>query len=355
MAERVPYVPVILIPEVHVRDAARTSIGEGEDPDGVDEAEGAGLQDLGVLRHGDLDGLVLSDLVRLRLHYLEVEGENVVEKPVLDGQVLLIHGLGVTRTAIGVNGPGSDPDDTKQEMQNGHKTAQKRRVIDELKRRAAKEKPLNSGANRGDWLYAAAVLQFGSWGAAVEAAGFDYSAIKIRPMTEHEVIEEIRELSAAGDQLFARDHRKLATAALRIFGSWNDAIVAAGCEIPDRRTWTRETVIDAIKEDLEKDVPLNATAVIARNGGLYKAGRKLFGSWAAAFDAATVKGSRRKRTGISPTSVQRLRRKLGIDHHEFGEKVGVSGKTVAKWETDGVSPSSWGYIPVRQLINESSV
>ena len=121
-------------------------------------------------------------------------------------------------------------------MQNGDKTEQKRRVIDELKRRAAEGRPLNSGANRGDWLYAAAVLRFGSWGAAVEAAGFDYAAIKIRPMTEEEVVAQIRALSVPGDQLGARDQPKLATSALRIFGSWNDAIVAAGCEIPDQRT-----------------------------------------------------------------------------------------------------------------------
>jgi hypothetical protein len=42
-------------------------------------------------------------------------------------------------------------------------------VVKELKSRANKSLPLNSGANRGDWLYAAAVTHVGSWEAAVKA------------------------------------------------------------------------------------------------------------------------------------------------------------------------------------------
>ncbi|MFH0899006.1 MAG: hypothetical protein V2A73_00095 [Pseudomonadota bacterium] len=61
--------------------------------------------------------------------------------------------------------------------------------------------PLNSGANRGDWLYTAAVYHYGSWGEAVKAAGFSYTKIRIRPLTAREVIREryyyITDLAAA--------------------------------------------------------------------------------------------------------------------------------------------------------------
>jgi hypothetical protein len=43
-------------------------------------------------------------------------------------------------------------------------------VVKEIRARAAQGMSLASGANRGDWLYAAAVLAFGSWGKAVGVA-----------------------------------------------------------------------------------------------------------------------------------------------------------------------------------------
>ncbi len=64
-------------------------------------------------------------------------------------------------------------------------------LVKEIRRRARAGKPLNSGANRGDWLHAAAINYHGSWGAAVEAAGFRYEDIKIRPFTADEVKAEL--------------------------------------------------------------------------------------------------------------------------------------------------------------------
>ena len=227
-----------------------------------------------------------------------------------------------------------------------------KRVIVELKRRNKAGTPLNSGANRGDWLYAAAARYFGSWGEAVVAAGFDYSSVKIRPMNEDEVLEQLRELSARGDSLLAMNHRKLREPAARLFGSWEKAILASGCERPQRRKWTQETVMKVIREDLSNGESLNAGAVIARNEGLYRAGRQLFGSWGRAFDTATATGTRPVRSAISARSVRLLRRQLGIDQEEFAKIVGVLAKTVAKWEIGGLSTSAYGYIPVRKLMKE---
>ena len=54
------------------------------------------------------------------------------------------------------------------------KKQQPEEALVEIRRRTAAGKSLSSGANRGDWLYAAAVRLFGSWGAAIERAGFNY-------------------------------------------------------------------------------------------------------------------------------------------------------------------------------------
>lgn len=69
-------------------------------------------------------------------------------------------------------------------------------VLVEIRRRAEAGRALSSGANRGDWLYAAAVRFFGSWGAAVEQAGFDYGQSKLAALTADQVLDRIRRLAA---------------------------------------------------------------------------------------------------------------------------------------------------------------
>src|SRR5256886_5939441 len=90
-------------------------------------------------------------------------------------------------------------------------------VLVEIHRRAALGRDLNSGANRGDWLYAAAVRFFGNWRAAVEEAGFAYEAVKLRNLTAEEVLHEISALAAAGGKLHAGQHPRISYAALRHF------------------------------------------------------------------------------------------------------------------------------------------
>jgi hypothetical protein len=161
----------------------------------------------------------------------------------------------------------------------------RRQLLVEIRRRAKAGHPLNSGANRGDWVYAAAVRFFGSWGAAVEKAGFTYATIRLRDLDPEQVLGRICDLAAAGDLLVAGQHPLLRAAAVRHFGSWAAAVQAAGCELPDRRTWTREKVIDQIQDDLRRGLPVTTMAVLRRNEPLYGAGRREFGSWAATLAA----------------------------------------------------------------------
>lgn len=161
------------------------------------------------------------------------------------------------------------------------------KVVHELRRRAAQGHPLNSGANRGDWLYAAALLAFGSWSKAIEAAGFSYEDVKIRPFTKQEVIEKLTALAESGEPILEKDHEfKLGSAARRHFGSWKEATVAAG-GVAGPTKWTPQRVIDAIRADIEAGEPVNSVAMVRRNLNLYQAGRRRFGTWASALEAAT--------------------------------------------------------------------
>src|SRR5258708_28431980 len=74
----------------------------------------------------------------------------------------------------------------------------RKEVLQTIKRRARAGQALNSGANRGDWLYAAAVRFFGSWGNAVEAAGFRYASVKRAALDRDELLVRIRSAAAEG-------------------------------------------------------------------------------------------------------------------------------------------------------------
>ncbi|MEJ7600103.1 MAG: hypothetical protein WKG01_19500 [Kofleriaceae bacterium] len=159
----------------------------------------------------------------------------------------------------------------------------------EIRRRSAAGKSLSSGANRGDWLYAAAVRFFGSWGAAVEKAGFDYGEQKQGALSADEVLERIRRLAAAdGEPLRAGDHSIVAAGARRHFGGWKRAFEAAGCTPPETLTWTKDAVVAAIRDDIANGLPVNSARTMRRNANLYVAGRRRFGTWAAALIAANV-------------------------------------------------------------------
>ena len=159
-------------------------------------------------------------------------------------------------------------------------------VIEELRRRAAEGRSLKSGDNRGDWLYASAITRFGSWAAAVEAAGFDYDAIKTKPMTAEEVRDQLRALARRGDPLLAKNHVRLYHFAQVIFGSWEEAIKAAGLEVPDRRKWTPAKVIEAIRKEIEEGESMGTNDMRRRDENLYMAARRRFGTWEAALAAA---------------------------------------------------------------------
>jgi len=133
---------------------------------------------------------------------------------------------------------------------------------------------------------------FGSWRAAVRAAGFDpdEEGLRVR-WTPESVLETIRADHAAGLDLSAKGQRARGTAlinaARRFFGSWRAALAAAGIDpasIYHVRPWTREAVL----EDLRRLAPITSREIAKRYPGLCHAIYRLFESYGAALDAAGV-------------------------------------------------------------------
>jgi hypothetical protein len=110
-------------------------------------------------------------------------------------------------------------------------------------------RPTSEGPDIG-----AVARTFGSWGAGLRAAGLEPAR---RRWTDGEIVEALREWTARhGRPPLSSDWRRAATdhptAALvqGRFGSWRAALEAAG-GAPARVLWTRERVLEAIRAHID--------------------------------------------------------------------------------------------------------
>jgi len=135
-------------------------------------------------------------------------------------------------------------------------------------------------------LRAAGYCRFGSWRAALAAAGLQLTGWK---WSKERVIHELQALGRNGVlQGFRRkDHSRLTSAAKKYFGSLHDALNAAGLrqgERKGRRTWTRQQIIDVIRSRHEQGLSL--TSVWREDNSFYMIVQRAFGGWRPALRAA---------------------------------------------------------------------
>lgn len=144
-----------------------------------------------------------------------------------------------------------DPQEYKEEYEVQHVVAEalrrqdaerrtiwpRERVAEELRKRWRERQPLNMRALtatvEGGRLYAAASGRFGSYKAAIRAAGIDYDKICKAPVwSRSKVVEALRACKARGlplhDNAVSRSNSALYNAARKWFGAYKKAIRAAG-------------------------------------------------------------------------------------------------------------------------------
>ena len=188
-----------------------------------------------------------------------------------------------------------------------------RRAIRRLHRAKA---ALNMAAIRREEgpLFRAACRLFGSWGAAIEAAGLDYEQVRaVRQWSPRMVIDELRCLNRHGElttvSALATAHPRLYGACLRHFGGGREALRAAGIDydrVLAQRTdrWTRARIIAQIQQRHRRGQTLCRAAIVrdepAARRFCYAADYQ-FGTWsralrAAGFDPAVI----RDRDGLWP-------------------------------------------------------
>lgn len=162
---------------------------------------------------------------------------------------------------------------------------------------------------------------FGSWSKAVYAAGVDpHKVQRMSIWTREKVIEDILVRAIRNEPLQRQLVRPqaLADAGTRLFGSWKEAIAAAGIEPAavsraissaggQRRSslegalcdkepsegehrrgarWSKDEIMQAMIRRYQNDKPINAAAVDEDQRPLYRAGLRYFGSWKNALVAA---------------------------------------------------------------------
>ena len=143
----------------------------------------------------------------------------------------------------------------------------------------------------------AAAKRFGSWAEAVEAAGLiDRIPVK-KPSyrwTKEEVLRGIQEWQAGKkpSEGVKKPSRVLQLGARRHFGGWRKAVEAVGLQC-SRRQWSRKVITQEIRQRLHSGESLSSSAPV--NINLAAAAMRHFGSWTAALKAARVPADRKTR------------------------------------------------------------
>ena len=172
-----------------------------------------------------------------------------------------------------------------------------KRVIRRILEREASGLPLSATdvGQEDSTLFSAAGRYFGNWGEALRVAGIDPEIVsRIRAWTPASVVRQICELGSQGAPLSCKATQRadpgLIAAAYAIYGSWDNALQAAGydpatvrCRLP---AWTRSTIIRAIQDRVAAGLSVRVSRI--RPHSAVVAAYRLFGSWDAALEAASA-------------------------------------------------------------------
>lgn len=194
-------------------------------------------------------------------------------------------------------------------------------VLRAILRRETEGLPLNHAAvlceDRA--LYNAMRRFFGTWDMALRAAGLDPKRVRRhRRWDRQAVVRRIRQRAAEGLPLYMgiveRTECTLPSAALRWFGSWSQALEAAGIDpgVWAKRVpkWTPQGVVKAIRTMHARRAAVGHTAL--KRNSITRAGIQFFGNWDAALHAAGLdpRMFRDRRTPWKPDEVlDEIRRK----------------------------------------------
>ena len=176
------------------------------------------------------------------------------------------------------------------------------KIVEAFKKLHREKQPLNAeSVQRTNYpLYSAACRYFGGWANVAKAAGSDYETIRVttappRIWTRDKVTKEIKRLHRKKmplDQTSLRDaNSKLLNGGIYAFGSWKEAIEAAGLDYSTITRiqvghWNKQQVVNDIQGFAKNGVRLGAYFIKTNYTNLYNAAVKYCGGWKNAIEAA---------------------------------------------------------------------
>jgi hypothetical protein len=185
----------------------------------------------------------------------------------------------------------------------------KARIVAALRKRHARSRSV-SHIPKNDRSFRSAIYNhFGSLYQALVAAGIP-GVRAPRRWSRQTVVAEIRARHQQGLPLERShvDDLGLRQAAAVHFGTWRDALIAAG--IPIKQPWSKQRVVQAIQDRHQQGLPLKHMRF--EDGVLYRAAFKYWGGWTRAIQAA----------GLETKPFRRWTRQRLIDairsHHNLG-------------------------------------
>lgn len=142
-------------------------------------------------------------------------------------------------------------------------------------------------------LQAIAKRTFGSWSNAMKAAGL--SLDKPRKQTREELLQTLKDMHKSRDSLVGlwRTDQRFYNQIKKAFGNLQKALAEANLPTQSKRLWTRRLVIEAIQS--RKKNGANLSRVWQDDRPLFHAAVNHFGNWQSALHAAGVKFKKRKR------------------------------------------------------------
>jgi hypothetical protein len=215
-------------------------------------------------------------------------------------------------------------------------------IIDEIRRLHKAKEDMSFAALEQNHLslMRAAAWHYGTWRRAVEEAGIDYETLsRYKRWSKARIIARIQELYAEGHDLSWRSISQtvdpaLAASALRPngFGSWPEAIAAAGLDISEvarYKYWNTELVLKTIKERHKAGVNLSSRNAQKNDQSLFCAARRRYGTWdkaleAAGLDVSTIRIRKPPHAG-DPAAVR-----AGKNSYAWDRKMAAEKATAAK-------------------------
>lgn len=158
----------------------------------------------------------------------------------------------------------------------------RQKVLTAIQKRHTAGHALNRTWREDKPLFRAAVTHWGGWRAAVKAAGF--KPTKGERWSKQRVIERLQAWSERSqDTYLQRSDQALLGAAIRFFGSQDAAFEAAGIPVASRR-WTQSRIVEAIQDRYIAGGSHDRAGF--GDSKLANAAKRHFGSWRDAVEAA---------------------------------------------------------------------